>query len=185
MTGYHTLAETETAVTERLGGLPLDFAAMAAVSNLYRAVNSIRNHLEQSVLRPANLTWTAFVVLWVVWIWGEMESRHVAAEAGVSKGTLTGVARTLESRGLLARRTHPGDGRMVLLRLTPAGTRLMTHLFPAFNGEEAFVLDGLNERRIKTLAATLRHIVSHLEAAGPERQRHAVDRTTRRDGGKG
>jgi DNA-binding MarR family transcriptional regulator len=171
MTGYHTLAETETAVSQRLGGLPLDFAAMAAVSNLYRAVNSIRNHLEQSVLRTANLTWTAFVVLWVVWIWGEMETRHVAAEAGVSKGTLTGVARTLESRGLLERRQHPDDGRMVLLRLTAAGARLMTKLFPAFNGEEAFVLDGLPERRVKGLAATLRHIVTHLEASGPQRQR--------------
>lgn len=169
MTGFHTLAETESAVTERLGGLPLDFSATAAVSNLYRAVNAIRNHLEQSVLRPANLTWTAFVVLWVVWIWEEMETRHVAAEAGVSKGTLTGVAKTLESRGLLERRSSPEDGRMVLLRLTTGGRRLMTKLFPAFNAEEAFVLEGLSDRQIKNLAATLRHVVSHMESAQSRR----------------
>jgi DNA-binding MarR family transcriptional regulator len=46
-------------------------------------------------------------VLWVVWVWDEIESRLVAAEAGISKGTLTGVATTLEAGRLLRRRTHP------------------------------------------------------------------------------
>jgi hypothetical protein len=67
-------------------------------------------------LAPHDLTWTGWVVLWVVWIWCDIESRHVATEAGISKGTLTGVASTLIARGLVARR--------VLLALTPAGTEL-------------------------------------------------------------
>lgn len=63
---------------------------MAAVANIYRAASAVRQHLENSVLRGSDLTWTAFVVLWVVWVWGESETRHVAEEAGISKGTLTG-----------------------------------------------------------------------------------------------
>jgi len=82
---------------------------MAAVSNIYRAANAVRNHLERTVLAPHELTWTGWVVLWVVWIWGDIESRHVAAEAGISKGTLTGVQNTLISRGLIKRRVHPDD----------------------------------------------------------------------------
>jgi DNA-binding HxlR family transcriptional regulator len=58
------------------------------------------------------------------WIWGDIESRHVATEAGISKGTLTGVASTLIARGLVARRVHPDGARRVLLALTPAGTEL-------------------------------------------------------------
>lgn len=99
--------------------------------------SSVRQHFENSVLRGGELTWTSFVVLYVVWIWGEMETRYVAEEAGISKGTLTGVARTLAGRGLLERRGYPGDGRLALLRLTGEGERLMEKVFPAFNAEEA------------------------------------------------
>ncbi|RJL30364.1 MarR family winged helix-turn-helix transcriptional regulator [Bailinhaonella thermotolerans] len=170
MTGHHTLTETERAVHERLGDLPLDFRAMAAVSNLHRAVNAIRNHLEQAVLKDADLTWTGFVVLWVIWIWGDMETRHVAAEAGISKGTLTGVMKTLEARGLVARTPHSTDGRLVLLGLTPAGSRLMQDMFPRFNTEETYVLKPLDGPGADGLAATLRAIIGHLEEDGPRRR---------------
>ena len=94
MSGHHTIAETEKAVQAKLGAVPLHREQMAAVSNIHRAATAIRQHLENSVLRTSDLTWTGFVVLWVVWIWGEMETRYVAEEAGISKGTLTGVAKT-------------------------------------------------------------------------------------------
>jgi DNA-binding MarR family transcriptional regulator len=164
MAGQHTLDETEREVTERLAGLPIDMAAMAAVSNLYRAAGAIRNHFERSVLAPHDLTWTGWVVLWVVWIWSDIETRHVAAEAGISKGTLTGVATTLESRGLLQRRTHPQDARRVLVSLTPTGRRLMTRLFPLFNAQEAYVTRNLSARETQVLTTALRKIVMGLEA---------------------
>src|SRR5439155_16641268 len=169
MTGFHTLAETERAARRRLGGMPLNFASAAALSNLHRAANAVRNHFEQRVLRDAELTWTGFVVLWVVWIWEDIETRNAAAEAGISKGTLTGVVKTLHARGLVERVGHPDDGRLVRLRLTPAGERLMRTLFPAFNAEETFVLAGLDDARVADLTATLRGIVNHLEANGPAR----------------
>ncbi|MEN9620087.1 MAG: hypothetical protein RL499_280, partial [Actinomycetota bacterium] len=50
MPSPHTLAETEERVAGKLGGLPLDFEAMAVVSNLFRAANATRNYLERSVL---------------------------------------------------------------------------------------------------------------------------------------
>ncbi|MCY7324603.1 MAG: MarR family transcriptional regulator, partial [Microbacteriaceae bacterium] len=65
MAGPFTLAETERQVHDRLGGLPLDYSAMAVASNLFRAANAVRNHLERSVLAQHNLSWTGFVVLWV------------------------------------------------------------------------------------------------------------------------
>jgi DNA-binding MarR family transcriptional regulator len=140
------------------------------VSNIYRAATAVRQHLENSVLREAELTWTAFTVLWEVWIWGESETRHVAEEAGISKGTLTGVARTLESRGLLRRTQHASDGRLVLLALTPEGDELMARVFPAFNAEEAFVTDDLSSAECLKLADSLRKIVARLEAKGDERR---------------
>ncbi|NUR92338.1 MAG: winged helix-turn-helix transcriptional regulator [Nonomuraea sp.] len=165
MTGHHTLRQTEEAVGARLGGLNIDFEAMWAVSNIYRASSAIRNHLEQTVLRDTGLTWTGFVVMWVVWIWGESETRHVAAEAGISKGTLTGVVKTLESYRHLRRAQHPTDKRRVMLSLTGTGERLMRDLFPEFNRQEAFVVKELDSDARRDLATSLRAVIQHLESA--------------------
>lgn len=161
--GHHTLAETESAVAERLDGMSVDVESMAAVQNIYRAANTIRNHLEQTVLAPHDLTWTGWVVLWVVWIWGDIETRHVAEEAGISKGTLTGVVGTLEKRGLLLRRTHPDDARRVLVALTPKGRKLMNTLFPIFNAAEARVTASLSTSDKTQLATSLRAVVAEVD----------------------
>jgi hypothetical protein len=100
------LVQAERDIRSRIGDQPLDFAAMAAVSNIYRAANVIRNHMEQKVLADEDLSWAAFTVLFVLWIWGDQQTRYLAVEAGVTKGTLTGVLKTLEKRDLVRRHPH-------------------------------------------------------------------------------
>jgi MarR family transcriptional regulator, organic hydroperoxide resistance regulator len=157
------LTATERAVAKRLAGMDVDLSAMAALQNLYRATNAVRNHFEQTVLAPHQLTWTGWIVLWVVWIWEEIETGQVAAEAGIAKGTLTGVVKTLESRGVVQRHHHPEDGRRVLLRLTPAGRRLMSTVFPDFNREETAVTTSLGVDGTSELARLLRTLVLDLD----------------------
>ena len=43
------------------------------MSSLCRAANVIRNHLEQKVLADEELSWAAFTVLFVLWIWGDQQ----------------------------------------------------------------------------------------------------------------
>ncbi len=157
------LVQAERDIRSRIGDQPLDFAAMAAVSNIYRAANVVRNHLERKVLADEDLSWAAFTVLFVLWIWGDQETRHLAAEAGVTKGTLTGVLKTLEKRGLARRRGHHEDGRLVLVGLEPKGTAVIERLFPAFNLGEALVSSGLTEQEKDQLAALLRKIIRSAE----------------------
>ncbi|BFO19110.1 hypothetical protein SHKM778_54980 [Streptomyces sp. KM77-8] len=173
--GQRSITEAEKLAEAKLGGIPVRREQMAAVANIYRAASTVRHHLENSVLRGSDLTWTAFVVLWVVWVWGESETRHVAEEAGISKGTLTGVSRTLESRGLLSRSAHPTDGRLVLLRLTEEGEEFMRQVFPAFNEEEAFVTSRLSDEECRGLADGLRRVVLQVEEAGEERRRSLLN----------
>jgi DNA-binding MarR family transcriptional regulator len=165
VTGQYTLTQTEYAVNDRLTDLPVDLSAMAAVSNLYRAAGVVRNHFERTVLAEQGLTWTGWVVLWVVWVWEDIESRHAASEAGISKSTLTGVAGTLHGRELLRRRPYPADGRRVLLSLTPKGKQLMDDLFPEFNRHEAHAVSCLDVEERDVLTRALRKIVRHLEPA--------------------
>jgi DNA-binding MarR family transcriptional regulator len=164
MAGAHTLAETERQVSDRLKGMTIDFKAMAVTSNLFRAATAVRNHLERSVLAPHDLSWTAFVVLWVVWIWEPIETRQIAAEGGFSKATLTGVLSTLENRKLAIRKKSSSDGRLVLVELTPAGRRLMKELFPEFNAQEQFVAKALEASIQDATADALRKITANIEA---------------------
>src|SRR6516162_10996440 len=157
------LVRAEHDIRGRIGDQPLDFAAMAAVSNIYRAANVIRNHMERKVLADEDLSWAAFTVLFVLWIWGEQQTRDLAAEAGVTKGTLTGVLKTLEKRGLARRRAHDADGRLVLVTLEPKGLGVIERLFPAFNQGEAFVSARLSEREKNQLASLLRTIIRSVE----------------------
>lgn len=171
MPSQRSLTETEKLVEARLGGATrLHREQMAVVANVYRAASAVRQHLENSVLRESDLTWTAFVVLWVLWISGESETRYIAEEAGISKGTLTGVARTLESRSLVSRSAHPSDGRLVLLKLTDEGTALMDRVFPAFNEEEAFVTQRLTDDQCRQTAEGLRQVVLQVEENGEDRR---------------
>jgi MarR family transcriptional regulator, organic hydroperoxide resistance regulator len=164
MSDRHTLAETEQAMNAHVSDLALNFPAAAAVSSLYRAANAVRVYLTNSVLREHGLTWTGFVVLWVVWIWDGLETRRAAENAAISKATLTGVVKTLESRGLMTRRISDTDRRLVNLELTPAGMGLMKKLYPAFNAAEAEIVAGLTPRGLNQLTNSLRSIVTELEA---------------------
>jgi MarR family transcriptional regulator, organic hydroperoxide resistance regulator len=115
------------------------------------------------VLADEDLSWAAFTVLFVLWIWGDQQTRHLAAEAGVTKGTLTGVLKTLEKRGLARRRGHDSDGRLVLVSLEPKGLDVIERLFPAFNQGEALVSAGLTGDEKDQLASLLRRIIRTVE----------------------
>lgn len=159
------LLASERRVLEVLGDRDLDFRAMAAVSNLFRSSAAIRRHMEASVLADDRLSWTSFVGLWVLWVWGEMEARDFATAVGISRPTATGVARTLERRGLVRRRGDAGDRRRVLFRLTASGRRTIEALFPRFNGEEAAIVGALDDRQQDALASMLRTILRTVESS--------------------
>jgi DNA-binding MarR family transcriptional regulator len=101
--------------------------------------------------------------MWVVWIWDGMETRHVAESAAISKATLTGVVKTLESRGWITREGVVGDRRLVQLRLTQSGIDVMVELYPKFNAIESTVVQQLSERSKASLTRDLRSIVRTVE----------------------
>lgn len=165
MAGAHTLRETERQVSERLSHMTLDFQAMAVTSNLFRAASAVRNHFERTVLSQHELSWTAFVVLWVTWIWEPIETRQIAEEGGFSKATLTGVLTTLEGRKFVEREKSQSDGRLVLVRLTDKGRKLMNELFPEFNGEEKSVSSVISATDQPVVAEALRALTERAEGS--------------------
>jgi MarR family transcriptional regulator, organic hydroperoxide resistance regulator len=145
----------------------LDFGSMAAVANVFRVASAARTHLERTVLADAGLSFSAFTVMWVLWVWGDMETRELAVDAGITKGTLTGVVGTLERRGLVVRRRVEGDGRLVRVATTPAGDALMASVFGRFNEGEARVVAALDPGESRQLAHLLRKVLRSMEEAAP------------------
>ena len=147
--GPEVLLRVEQDIREHFDGSAwFDFSAHRAIVNIYRAAITVRNRLEQELLSRWSLSWGGFTCLWVLWIWGEMESRRLAHECGVAKGTLTGLVTTLEKRGLVARRRLSGDRRRVAVSLTPEGLAVVEELYPHFNAcERALTAElGTDER---------------------------------------
>ena len=152
------LLPAERKVMEALGERPLDFRAMWAISNLFRSAAAVRRHMEAKVLATERVSWTSFVALWVLWVWGELGANAFAEAIGISRPTATGVLRTLDARGWIARRADPDDGRSVLVSLTPAGRKTIEHLFPRFNAEETAIAAALAAGDQDRLASMLRSL---------------------------
>lgn len=170
MAGPHTLEETERKVSTLLSDLPIDFESMTLISSLFRAGNAVKNHLERSVLAKYELSWTAFVVLWVIWIWEPIETRNIAAEVGTSKPTLTGVLKTLEKKGWIIKSQSKSDKRLVIVTLTKSGKRIMRQLFPEFNKEEIYLAQVTDPKARTQTASSLRKLTIHAQMTQTRRE---------------
>ena len=153
------LLDAERLIQERLGDRRLDFDSMLAVSNIYRAATAVRRRAERGLLAELGLSWGGFTTLWVLWVWGEMQTGALADECDLSKGTLTGVVKTLEKRGFVERRRVESDRRRVTVSLTDSGLETIEKLFPRFNLYERDMVGGLSTAEKQELAELLRRVI--------------------------
>lgn len=166
MTDQHkTTRDEEESLRRHDTSLDVDFGAAHAVSGIYRAANAVRAHVTNEVLRPYDLSWTGFVVLWAVWMRDGMETRRAAEAAAISKATLSGVVKTLEARGWIEKRRRSDNRRLVQLHLTDSGTELLEELYPKFNAIEEQLVAGLSSRSRKGMTRGLNEIVTAIEEA--------------------
>ena len=158
-----SVTRAELEARKRVEALGIDVDAYAAVSNIFRVANAVRNYTERNLLSEFNLSFSGFTVLWVLWVWGPKESYARAEESGISKSTLTGVVKTLEGLGLAARTPHAADGRRVLVRATRKGIATMRRIFPRFSEIEALVTGDLSSQEKESLARSLRVMLHSVE----------------------
>jgi MarR family transcriptional regulator, organic hydroperoxide resistance regulator len=157
------LLKNEQDILAALGDRPFDIESMDAISNIYRAAAAIRRRAEAGILAEVGLSWGGFTAMWVLWIWGEMETSRLAVECDLSKGTLTGILNTLEGRDLVARRRVEHDRRRMLVALTDDGSTVIGELSPRFNRFEADTARSLTRDEKQELAALLRTLIADLD----------------------
>jgi DNA-binding MarR family transcriptional regulator len=162
------LLQAERDIRARLGDRPLDFVSMQAIANVYRAATAVRRTAERELLTEAGLSWGGFTILWVLWVWGEMETARLATECDLAKGTLTGMLNTLERQELVTRTRLQSDRRRVMVSMTPQGLAAIEELFPRFNGIEQKMTVGLTVRQKQDLAALLRMVITNAQDGAGE-----------------
>lgn len=155
------MLQAERDVQARLGDRALDFDSNRAISNIYRAAAGVRRQAERGLLREFGLSWGGFTILWVLWVWGEMETAQLATECDLAKGTLTGMLTTLEKRDLVERSKSKTDGRRVLVTATEDGASMIDELFPRFNQLETALVAGLSPHESRELSRLLRIVITN------------------------
>ncbi|RXI96428.1 MarR family transcriptional regulator [Anaerobacillus alkaliphilus] len=156
------LLPEEIDTINRLMNIPLDslnLEAIAVVTNIYRVAQGLRNKMEQKVLSEYGLSWTAFSMLYDMWIGDSVETKKLAELAGVSKATISNITKTLEQKELCYRKNDPRDRRVTYVALTPKGKQVMEALYPKFHQNEVEIVSSLTIDEQKRMTTSLRKVI--------------------------
>ena len=160
----HTVAQIERRLKAVDGNSQLadslNFEAMALIAELGQAAAAVRNRIEQGPLSASNLSYTGYQVMLIVATWQPIETREIAAEAGLGKAALSGVLATLERRKLISRSKSRDDARLVRVSLTPAGKELFDELLPQVNQLEAELTEQIHPNNRALLIDLLRKLAA-------------------------
>jgi MarR family 2-MHQ and catechol resistance regulon transcriptional repressor len=139
---------------------PLNVSAISVATNIYRAGQCLKLKMEREKLSKYNLSWTAFSLLYDLWIWNSLETRQLAASSGITTATVSNVIKTLETRELCKRDVDKKDRRLVIVTITEEGARVMQDLYPDFHQGEMEIAGALSPKEQDTLAGLLRKVIN-------------------------
>jgi DNA-binding MarR family transcriptional regulator len=103
------------------------------------------------------------VVIRIIGRFPGIPAGHVARLLHIHPGTLSGILRRIERRGLVSRRSDAHDGRRTLLGLTEKGRLLDVETPGTVEAAVQQALDGASAERIEAAREMLRAIAHHLD----------------------
>jgi DNA-binding MarR family transcriptional regulator len=146
-----------------------DPVAMRLGLTLHRLTGALVYDWESTVHRPRGLSWAGFRVLFVLWLAGPLESRHVARLAGMSRAAVSALVKTLEGNGLVTRTQVPHDRRAVSLAITEPGHAVVTDAYEAHNKREQAWAESLTPEERTVLIGLLEKLTQGPAAAAAQR----------------
>ncbi|MBS4192008.1 MarR family transcriptional regulator [Bacillus sp. FJAT-49705] len=137
----------------------LNLNAIAVATNIYRSAQGLKLKMEREVLGQYGLSWTAFSLLYDLWISGSMETKKLSQSLGVTKATVSNITNTLERKEFVTRKVDHHDRRNVFITITQAGIEAMEELYPKFHQGEIDLVSHLSIDEQALLATLLRRII--------------------------
>jgi DNA-binding MarR family transcriptional regulator len=98
------------------------------------------------------------------------------------RSNVTGLVDRLEARGLVGRKTMPGDRRVFQVMLTGRGLALLKNILPHYYHAADAIWDGMTEEQVKRLSGEVATVVRNAErvaaaSSAVTRARKQVQRT--------
>jgi len=137
----------------------LDPYAISITTNLYRIAQGLKLKMEREVLSQYNLSWTAFSILYDLWVLGAMETKNLAKSSGITKATVSNVTNTLEKKEFCFRKVDNRDRRTVYVMITEKGKKAMEEMYPKFHSGEVEIVSSLDLEEQKNISELLRRII--------------------------
>jgi DNA-binding MarR family transcriptional regulator len=145
-----------------------EVARACACANLRRAARAVTQVFDEA-LAPSGLRATQFTLLVTNCLVGESTINELAEKMAMDRTTLSRNLKPLVRSGLLE--VRPGeDGRMRLVRVTPAGERSLEEAYPLWQQAQRETVGALGEERYDALLGDVAQAVS-LAAKGPRETR--------------
>ena len=110
--------------------------------------------------RPRGLSLAGFRVLFTVWIHDQLEPRELAIFSGVSRAAISGVLKTLERDGLVDRTREQADRRLVTVRVTTHGERLLRETYVQQNRREREHFRSLEPEQLAAFSAIMQQLLA-------------------------
>lgn len=137
----------------------LDLPPLQIAERILRISTYLRRSLD-AALAPTGVQQPGFDVLAALRRAGkpyELTPSQLSSETVITSGAMTNRIDRLERAGLVDRRGHRGsDRRSVLVRLTPAGKKLIDAALPVYCAELKRLLEPMSQRDIGGLERGLR-----------------------------
>ena len=133
--------------------------ALDAYIKLLRGANAVTQRIHAH-LRDDGLTVSQFGVLEALYHLGPLAQRDLCRKLLQSGGNMTLVVVNLEKRGLVRRERPAENRRLVMVRLTPAGRRLIKRVFPRHAeivADEFATLTAAEQKELSRLMKKLGH----------------------------
>jgi DNA-binding MarR family transcriptional regulator len=149
----------------------VDLAVFEAFFGLSRVTSRLIADFESVVQRPRGLSWAGFRTMFCLWVGGPLQTGDLARLLFTTAPTVSSVVNTLEARGWVRRERLTHDRRLVRVRLTPSGGRLIRSVFRDQHEREVAWVRELPADDLAAFVRVVEHIATRArpEVAGGRR----------------
>lgn len=139
----------------------------APVTRVFELIDQVAKKLQEiqrQTVREVNLTPPQYQTLRLLWVRDGQPLKELAAANGCTPPTMTGIADTLEGKGLVTRQPNPADRRSLLVTLTEKGKALEGST-PDLDRIYATCCVGLSAEEFQRLASLLEKLDRTLDCS--------------------
>jgi DNA-binding MarR family transcriptional regulator len=136
--------------------------ATECAMNLVRTADLLEKRIT-SLLSPFDLSPATGLVLSILAdSKTPLSPNHIADQLIISRASVTSLLDSLEKRGLVKRKPHPSDRRMLLVELSDKGRQVAERFRPIVHQHEKVWMNALNEKEQEQFIETLHRLQASL-----------------------